>query len=376
MRTGTKKSGEYRRAELRRHLQGIILGAAADAACSTWNIDPTLGKDADMSTKAQQRPRLGRGLNSLISVTDLPVESEVSDLPLPDPAGAAARNEANSSAAPTSPSLSVAETPAESSGEPLSIQIDRIHPNPHQPRQSFDPVKIAELAASIKSTGLIQPIVVRRAGEDYQLIAGERRWRAAQLAGMASVPAIVREVGSFEQAQMALVENIQREDLNPIDRAASYRTLMDQLSLTQAELAARLGEERSSVANFVRLLELAEPVRQMVRSGTLSMGHAKLIAGVGDGIEQERLANVVATQDLSVRNLERLLSDNGPATPAPNKATPGTSAHLSDLETNITRHLGMRVQIRSSGKKGRVVIHYASLDEFDALLDRLGVKVE
>jgi ParB family chromosome partitioning protein len=268
-------------------------------------------------------------------------------------------------------------TPDFRAGQPLLIPIDAIHPNPHQPRHTSDPARIPELAASIKSTGLIQPIVVRAVGDAFQLIAGERRWRAAQQAGLTEIPAIVREASSFEQAQMALVENIQREDLNPIDRAQSYRALMDQLGLTQAELAGRLGEERSSVANYLRLLELAEPVRDLVRDGKLSMGHAKLIAGVDDILEQQRLATLVLAQDLSVRNLERVMADK-PVVPDARPTLPGTSAHLTDLEKSIARQLGMRVQLRAAGKKGggRVVIHYSSLDEFDSLLDRLGVKVD
>ena len=207
-------------------------------------------------------------------------------------------------------------------------------------------------------------------------IAGERRLRAAKLAGMTALPAIVRDVDSFTQAQMALVENIQREDLNPIDRAQSYRTLMDQLGLTQAELAARLGEDRSSIANFLRLLDLAEPVREMIRDGTLTLGHAKILAGVDDILEQQRLAELVVAQELSVRNLERLLQDAASNEPPPRRE-PSVTPHLQDLEKSIARQLGMRVQLRSGGKgKGRLVIHYASLDQFDELLSRMGVRTE
>jgi ParB family chromosome partitioning protein len=216
-------------------------------------------------------------------------------------------------------------------------------------------------------------------GDGYQLVAGERRWRAARLAGLTALPAIVREIDGFAQAQMALVENIQREDLNPIDRALGYRTLIQQLGLTQAELAGRLGEDRSSIANFIRLLDLAEPVKAMVRDGRLSVGHAKLIAGVSDVLEQERLANLVVSQELSVRNLERAMQEAAPvagAKPPPPAAAP--SAHLQDLEKSIARQLGMRVQVRSASKKGkgRLVIHYASLDQFDQLMSRLGVQTE
>jgi ParB family chromosome partitioning protein len=237
---------------------------------------------------------------------------------------------------------------------------------------------LAELAASLKSSGLIQPIVVRKTAEGYQLIAGERRLRAAKLAGMKLIPAIIRDVDSFTQAQMALVENIQREELNPIDRALAYRALGTQLGLTHQELAIRLGEDRSSITNYVRLLELAEPVRELVRSRMLSMGHAKLLAGVSDSAEQQRLAELCVAQDLSVRNLERIVTQPGVAPEPATQKGPTVSAHLLDLEKTIARQLGMRVQVRSTSKKGkgRLTIHYASLDQFDDLIQRLGVTIE
>jgi ParB family chromosome partitioning protein len=237
---------------------------------------------------------------------------------------------------------------------------------------------IAELAASLKATGMIQPIIVRKVGETYQLIAGERRWRASKLAGLTTIPAILREVDSFTQAQMALVENIQRENLNPIDRAQAYRTLMAQLGLTQAELAGRLGEDRSSIANHLRLLDLPEPVQAMISDGRLSLGHAKILAGVPDILEQERLANLVLTQGLSVRNLERLLQDGGTRPAAPPAAAPAGSAHLLDLEKSLSRQLGMKCLLRAAAKKGkgRLIINYASLDQFDELMSRLGVSAE
>jgi ParB family chromosome partitioning protein len=262
-----------------------------------------------------------------------------------------------------------------SNGDPHQIPLDAIIPNPHQPRKQFAEASLSELAASLKSTGLIQPIIVRQVGDQYQLIAGERRWRAAKLAGLATVPALIRDVDGFTQAQMALVENIHREDLNPLDRAAAYRTLMDQLGLTQAELAMRLGEDRSSIANHLRLLELTNSVQEKVSSGAITLGHAKLLASIADPIEQERLANLVVTQALSVRNLERVIANgSAPKTRQPKPA----SAHVADLEKTLARHLGMKVQLRSvPGKgRGRLVIHYATLEQFDDLLERLGVKVE
>jgi ParB family chromosome partitioning protein len=234
---------------------------------------------------------------------------------------------------------------------------------------------LAELAASVRATGLIQPVIVRKIDSGYQLIAGERRLRAAKLAGLASIPALVRDVDSAAQAQMALIENIHRENLNPIDRAQAYQALMSQLGLTQAELADRLGEYRSSIAHYLRLLDLAEPVRNLVRDGKLSLGHAKLLAGVSDILQQQRLAEICVTQELSVRGLERLLAGRQPPVPA-SKNKP-SSAHLQHMEKAIARQLGMRVQLRAASKtKGRLVIHYASLDQFDELLKRMDIRLE
>ncbi|MDQ3441533.1 MAG: ParB/RepB/Spo0J family partition protein [Planctomycetota bacterium] len=343
-----------------------------------------------MSEVHKPKSRLGRGLSSLISIS-APVEADAPPLdltsaqaPLDAPPGTTTRP----SGTPTMLGL-----------RPTELPLTSIVPNPHQPRRAFNDAGLAELAASMKSNGVIQPIVVRQMGDPstnsgqatspnsgqatspnlgqatYELIAGERRFRAAKLAGLTTIPAILRDVDSFTQAQMALVENIQREDLNPLDRAQGYRTLLDQLGLTQAELSARLGEERSSIANFLRLLDLAEPVQTLVREGRLSAGHAKLLAGVSDTVEQERLAHLVVGQELSVRNLERLLT--GAPAPVAAKALPG-SAHALDLEKSLARQLGMRVQLKEARKKGkgRLVIHYASLDQFDELLNRLGVQAD
>jgi len=316
-----------------------------------------------MSKAQKDRPRLGRGLSSLISIgSPLPVEAAVVVEPAPLP----------HVSRPESSPVDVRQQGL----APEEIPLAAILANPHQPRKHFPEAALHELAASLKSTGLIQPIIVRRVGEEYQLIAGERRWRAAKLAGLTTVPALIRDVDGFTQAQMALVENIQREDLNPLDRAGAYRALMDQLGLTQAELAARLGEDRSSIANHLRLLDLTESVREKVGSGTLSLGHAKILASTTDPIEQERLANLVIAQGLSVRNLERVIANGGAA---PKQRQPSTgSAHVADVEKSLARQLGMKVQLRSVPGKGngRVVIHYATLDQFDELLQRLGIKLD
>ncbi len=347
-----------------------------------------------MAKMQKPKSRLGRGLSSLISVSQLPVEAEVGGAEAESPARGAEvePTRAAQDTPPPKPLTSNESEPPETSaipeanrdvprgtstGAPLEIPIAEVVPNPHQPRRQFNDAALAELAASLKSNGLIQPIVVRRVQDRYELVAGERRLRAAKLAGMATIPAIVRELDSFTQAQMALVENIHREDLNPIERASAYRALIEQLGLTQAELAKRLGEDRSTVTNFLRLLELAETVRNLIRDSKLSLGHAKVLAGVSDILEQEKLANLVVSQGLSVRNLERLVQS--PAAPPPAKTVKGgPSAHLQELEKTFARQLGMRVQIRSGANKsrGRVVIHYGSLDQFDQLLEKLGIETE
>lgn len=310
---------------------------------------------------SKMKSRLGRGLSSLISVRE--------ELPALD-------------SATTDPSKTIPATTLEVehtivvSNEPLNVPVTQVIPNPHQPRRVFSDASLVELAASLKANGVIQPVLVRREGDRYELIAGERRWRAAKLAGMETIPALVRDVDGLTQAQLALVENIQREDLNPMDRATGYRTLLTQLGLTQSELAGRLGEDRSSIANFLRLLELAPVVQQMVTDGVLSSGHGKVLAGITSQVEQIRLAELAVSQSLSVRNLERLATDlTGPTT---TKVAKAQSAHLAELERNVARQLGLKVQIKTSGDKGRgkITLHYASLDQFDELMQRMKVDVE
>lgn len=350
---------------------------SAPSAASTGTALPTQGTGPDgrqksssapgASTSARpsskDRPRLGRGLSSLIQFSDLPAVAET------PPAA---------SIAPSPPVLAQPATPptAPRDGDILQLPLEQISPNPHQPRRTWNDETLAELASSMKTNGVLQPVLVRRTPSGgYQLIAGERRLRAARLAGLATLPALLRDVDSFTQAQLALVENLHRDDLNPMDRAEGFRQLMEQLGLTQAELAGRLGLERSGVANHLRLLELAESVQSLVREGKLSLGHAKVLAGLTDPGEQARLANLVVAQDLSVRNLERLLTS--PSATPPTRRAGATPAHVRDVETSISRQLGLRVQVRAASKtKGRLVIHYRSLDEFDSLMERLGVKLD
>jgi ParB family transcriptional regulator, chromosome partitioning protein len=313
----------------------------------------------------KQKSRLGRGLSSLMGIGAAP-----SDVPV-DPVYV----EVPGQPAPPAPGVQAVIA----HGKPADIAIDTVRPNPHQPRREFDDVSLNELAASIKTNGIIQPIVVKALGDGqgYELIAGERRLRAAKLVGLTTIPAIIREADRYSQAQMALVENIQRSDLNPIDRAAGYKVLMTELGLTATELATRLGEDRSTVANHLRVLDLTAKVQELVRNGKLSFGHAKVLGGIPDPAEQLRLAELCVSQELSVRNLERILT-TATEPPAAKSDKPLPSAHLKQVELNMTKQIGLRVQVRAGAKKGRgkVVIHYNSLDEFDTLVGRLGVSLD
>ena len=186
----------------------------------------------------------------------------------------------------------------------VELEIGVIRPNPDQPRKEFDEVRLEELALSIKEHGIVQPILVRKVGDGYEIVAGERRWRAAQLAGLTKVPALVREFSDAERMEIALIENLQREDLNPMEEAEAYRTLMESFGLTQEALAQRLGRSRSQVANTLRLLQLPAQVQDEVRAGRLSMGHAKVLCGVEDPARVVALAEMVIAKGLSVRELE------------------------------------------------------------------------
>jgi len=262
---------------------------------------------------------------------------------------------------------------------PVDADIDRLAPNDFQPRASLDDARLHELAQSIRANGMIQPIVVRRVGDRFQIIAGERRWRAAKIAGLQRVPIVVRDLtaGEKSELELALVENIQREDLNPIDEALAYRRLADQFHLTQEEIAAAVGKDRASIANHLRLLKLPDEVRSEVASGRLSMGHARALLSLGDEGEQRRMARDVLSQSLSVRETESLVkkivesggTENRDAAPA---AQP--DVHTRAAEDRLKVLLGTRVRIVRRGTRGRIEIDFNSEDEliriFDQLTDR------
>jgi ParB family chromosome partitioning protein len=318
---------------------------------------------------AEKRPALGRGLSALIP---------------------------EAPAAPPPPAPQAAQAPTKDT-TPTEVDLDLIAPNPYQPRLNFDEAKLEELAQSIRANGLIQPIVVRRAGNaksggasataatsgaggattaPYEIIAGERRWRAAQRAGLLRVPVLVKDVPDEKLLEVALIENIQREDLNPIDEALAYRRLIDDFHLTQEALASAVGKDRSSVANFLRLLKLPDSVRKEVASGALSMGHARALLAIEQEGALERAAREVIDGKLSVRETEALAkkaNEPPPAEPSPAGATeaaePPPDVHTRKAEETLRLSLGTRVHIRRKGKGGRIEIEFVSEDELHRLYE-------
>jgi ParB family chromosome partitioning protein len=256
------------------------------------------------------------------------------------------------------------------STSPTDVDIDLITPNPLQPRREIDEAALADLVSSIRSHGVIQPIVVRPADGGYQIIAGERRWRAAQRAGLLRVPVVVRDVpGGDERAllQLALIENIQREDLNPIEQAMAYRRLVDQFGLTQDDVAAAVGKDRSSIANTLRLLRLPENVRQDVAAGRLSMGHARALLALNDQAAIRTLAADTVARGYSVRQVEALVKKLAGGPPARVEAR--VDVHTRAAEEQMRLSLGTRVQIIRRGKGGSVRIHFKSEDDLQRIYD-------
>jgi len=261
------------------------------------------------------------------------------------------------------------EESGETQGRLRNLDIDLIRPNPDQPRRDFNEEALFDLANSLKTKGVIQPVAVREKDDgSYELIAGERRWRAAQQAGLLKIPALVHQVPDSELLEFALIENIQREELNPLEEAAAYRTLMDDLDLTQEDVARRVGKRRATIANMLRLLTLAPKVQDKVRQGVVGMGHARALASVGDRREQERLAARVEKEGLSVRQVERLVARMNQRSDmvegAKGKvADPNVVAAMETLQSA----LGTRVRIIQGRKGGRLELHYGSDEELQRI---------
>lgn len=309
-----------------------------------------------MSGKGEKPRHLGRGLESLLSPL-----SSFETLPPEQPPSAA-----------VTPNFPPDKDLDASFRE---LPLDSVGPNPYQARTVWNDEDLLELTESIRANGVIQPIIVRPFQGRYQLIAGERRLRAAQMAALPAIPALVREVTDEQLFEWSLVENIHRRDLNAIERAKAYQRYLNAFSLTQADAAERLGEDRSVIANYLRLLDLPEDVRQMLVDGTLSMGHARAILGLPTDDLRRKLANRAMAGRLSVRDVERLVRKHISESPSNDRAARAKPMHIRDLEDKLKRHLGARVAIetRRNGQRGRIVIEFDSIDEFARIAESLGL---
>jgi ParB family transcriptional regulator, chromosome partitioning protein len=325
------------------------------------------------------KPALGRGLGALMG------GGIKSPFAAPSAPGTPAGGSGHAPIPPPLPAP-VPRPPAPAPLPPGSmvrkIARDRIRPSALQPRKEFPQESLAELADSIREQGIIQPLVVRVVGDFFELIAGERRWRAAGLAGLTEVPVIERVATDLEVLELALIENLQRENLNPIDEALGYQQLMTQFFLTQEQVGKKVGRGRVVVANATRLLKLPATVQEAVRDGRLSVGHAKVILGVDDPQQQEILARLAMRGGWTVRQLEAAIAKKDPATSslavdlrAASTPVP-VDPHLTDLENRIRDRLGLRIALHYKGGKGRLDVQFNSNDELDHLLEVLGVTVD
>ena len=282
---------------------------------------------------AEKRPALGRGLSALI------------------------------------PETPAAPVPSERA---LEVDTDLLRPNKFQPRTRMDEAKIEDLARSIRANGIIQPIVARKVDGGYEIIAGERRWRASQRAGLLKVPVVVREIPEERLLAAALIENIQREDLNPMEEAHAYRRLADDFHLTQEQIADAVGKDRSSIANYVRLLRLPHEIRENVAAGSLSMGHARALLALPDEAAQLRTGRDIVSKQLSVRETEVLVKKS--LEPAPDRPEPQKDVHTRAAEDKLRFALGTRVRIIRKRKGGRIEIDFASEDELHRVYEQLTEK--
>ena len=264
--------------------------------------------------------------------------------------------------------MGAAKPETESSLQELEVAL--LEPNPFQTREVFDKDRLRELARSLEVNGFVQPILVRQAGDRFQIIAGERRWRAAQLLGLRKIPAVIRPLGDDQLMQAALIENLQRENLNPMEEARAYSRLANEFGLTQEEVARRTGKERSTVANFLRLLKLPAPVQDLVKGGKLSMGHARALLALDNPQAQQLLATQASMRGWSVRRVERLISQQKKST-GKRKERKGPDPNVKAATAKLETALGTRVRIVPNGDRGRIEIEYYSQEELQRLYQRL-----
>lgn len=269
--------------------------------------------------------------------------------------------------------------PQAAAASPHEISIDLIDPNPYQTRRQINETALAELTESIRASGVVQPVVLRPAANGrYQIVAGERRWLASKRAGKTAVPAVVRQISNEQAMEITIIENLQREDLNPIEQARAFERLSREFSLTQEQIAARTGKDRASVANFIRLLKLPDGLQEALESGVISLGHGKVLVGlVGFPELLERAAREVIEKQLSVRQTEDLaarLLNPEPAEQKQQKPVPVLDPNVRDAQRSLERALGIKVDIQDRRGKGKIILKYGSLEDFDRIVEALGAK--
>lgn len=287
---------------------------------------------------SSNNPKLGRGLMSLMSKIDMVGNHQKGDLA-------------------------------------QEIDVNMIRPNPFQPRKVFKEEEIISLANSIRENGLLSPIIVRKNEDHYQIIAGERRWRAFRSLGNQKIPVIVREASKDQMITLAIIENIQRDDLNPIECGIAFKQMMEELDLTQDQLAERLGKERSTVTNFIRLLNLDPIIQDYVSRGTLTMGHARALLGIKDRLSQIELAKEVIQKNLNVRQTENKVKEiNQPGNQEKKKKDKIRPSHIKDVEKKLSSYLGTKVQIKSLKDKNKLIIDFFGAEDFLRLSKLMGVK--
>jgi ParB family chromosome partitioning protein len=318
------------------------------------------------TSKAPQRRGLGRGLGSLI-----PTQAPTSE----DPAA----EDTDGHAGPAAAGQDGSARPAATDAAPQTVAgayfaelpLDRIRPNAVQPRQVFEEEAMAELVHSIREIGLLQPVVVRRTGEDgYELVMGERRWRASQEAGLSTIPAIVRETGDNDMLRDALLENLHRSQLNPLEEAAAYSQMLEDFGCTHEELASRIGRSRPQISNTLRLLRLSPAVQRRVAAGVLSAGHARSLLAVEDADLQDRLAQRVVSEGISVRGLEEIVAvgDHGRPAERTQRRKP-VAPGLADLAERLSDRLETRVKVDLGRSKGKITVEFASLEDLQRIVD-------
>ncbi len=257
-------------------------------------------------------------------------------------------------------------------GSVINLKINDISPNREQPRKMFDQDKLSELAASIRENGVIQPIIVCRSEKGYQIVTGERRWRAARMAGLTTIPAIIRELTDVQILQQALIENIQRQDLNPLEEAAAFERLIKEYGMTQEKLSSVIGRSRSAIANTIRLLNLPDDIKSMVQNESISAGHARALLSLNEADKQSKAAQTIMNKNLSVRETEQLVKSlNQPTKKKKDKPDPAYVMSVRDVEERLTRSLGTKVKLKDRQGKGTIQIEYYTKEDLERLIDLL-----